>query len=146
MLNNYGYKHTLRMCNNYCLPKATMVTLIRLKLHYSTLLLLFMYYLLLPGYRNVKKKIHNITILTVPLPLQSLGLHHSGEKRQGIAMRIRAGKSGVTKQTEKWRIWSIIMETPDRNGRDKSLRPWEIQTIHAKLNYKPWKEETAWNI
>jgi len=44
-----------------------------------------MYYLLLLRYRNVKTKIHNITILPVPLSLRSLGLHHRGEKRQGIA-------------------------------------------------------------
>ena len=85
-----------------------------LMLHCSTLPLLFMYYLLLPRYRNVKTTIHNITILFVLLPLQSLGLHHRGEKRQGKAenseLSIWTGKSGETKQTGKWRIWSIIMK------------------------------------
>jgi hypothetical protein len=38
------------------------------------------------------------------------------------------------------------MKTPDRNERDKSLRAWEIQTIHPKLYSEPRKEEIVWNI
>jgi hypothetical protein len=36
MLDNWGYKHTLRICNTYCFPTATMVARTRLsvKLQY----------------------------------------------------------------------------------------------------------------
>jgi len=30
MLDTYGYKHTLRLCNNYCFSTASMVTRKRL--------------------------------------------------------------------------------------------------------------------
>jgi len=43
MLNNLGYRHTLRMCNTYCFSTATMVTLTRLSVTlYKILPLLLM--------------------------------------------------------------------------------------------------------
>ena len=36
MLDNYGYRHTLRICNIYCFSTTTMVTRTRLNVHVYT--------------------------------------------------------------------------------------------------------------
>jgi hypothetical protein len=38
MLDNYGYRHTLRMCNAYCFSKAAMVTRTRLSVMFMCML------------------------------------------------------------------------------------------------------------
>jgi len=54
MMHDYGYKHTLRICNTYCSSVATMVTRTHLSLAFIVrtlpVLYLYMFYCMSRGY------------------------------------------------------------------------------------------------
>ena len=69
VLDNYAYKHTLRICNSYCFSTVTMVRQKRFKVTFYALCQSFLY----PGtYKKIK---HGHTLLCVQQARDSLSVY-----------------------------------------------------------------------